>query len=135
MHRWGIFIILATTICFLAWHGTAETAKHEELFRGLPGGMEGMPGFTLFFLHLTGWFARWWWLCLIALAGILEGGHRLLGRSQEGRQFLGKASRTMTLYQPVILALYVVLLFSTMWAHDLAMRLPYIQIMDSLTGP
>jgi len=70
----AILISCAALLCvvgYLAYVGTAVTPEFEEVFRGLPGGIDGLPLPTRALLVASKWCAHWWWTCAIPVAALL----------------------------------------------------------------
>ena len=50
---------------------TRVVPKFEEVFRGLSGGTEGLPGITRFMMQLSKWLVEYWWAILGGLVALL----------------------------------------------------------------
>lgn len=132
-HRISLFVMFATCVALCALTGGTR-AGYEAFYAGLPGGAAGTPGFTRAVMGLLGWLATWWWLCIALGAAVAFGTPALLARSEDGRRFLAAADAWMTRYQPTVLVVFVAAMFAIYWTVDLALRLPWLQIMEQLTA-
>jgi type II secretory pathway component PulF len=133
-NRAGLFVLYFTLIALLVFTGSI-TAKHEEAFESLPGGTEALPGFTRVVYGLLDWMSGWGgWLLLALGIGVFVGLPKALERSEPGKARLAAFDRVLAQYYGLVLAVAIAFLFSVYWAVALATHLPYLQIMDSLSG-
>lgn len=133
-HRINLFVMFVTCVGLCALTGASYGARHEAIFAAMPGGTEAIPSFTRSVLGLLTWLARWWTLCVAIGAAVAFGGPHLLGSSNGGRRFLADADAWMTKYQGTVVVVFVAAMFSIYWTIDLAVTLPWIQVIDQLTG-
>ena len=133
-HRVNLFIMFATCVGLCAQSGTAYEGRFEALFAGMPGGEEAMPHYTRFVVGLLIWLARWWLLLVALGAAVLFGGPSLLRRSPGGREHLASADAWMTKYHGTVVVVFVAMMFSIYWAIDLALTLPWLRVMEQLSG-
>jgi type II secretory pathway component PulF len=133
-HRLGLFVLYVTLVALFVFAGSA-TARHLEVFRSLPGGEEGIPGFTRMVYAFLGWMAGWGgWLMLAAGIGVFFGIPKALSRTEQGRARVAALDRVLEQYYGLLLAIAIAVLFSMYSTIALATHLPYLQIMDSLSG-
>ena len=65
-----ILLVLAGILLFCV---AKVVPQFEEGFRGLPGGIEGLPAATRVMMYLSAWLVDWWWAvvgCFVALVFI-----------------------------------------------------------------
>ncbi|MHC4341955.1 MAG: hypothetical protein ACYSX0_17280 [Planctomycetota bacterium] len=134
VHRISLFVMFVTCVGLCALTGASYDVRYEAIFAGLPGGAEAIPSFTRSVLGLLTWLASWWTLCVALGAAVAFGGPHLLQSSKGGQKFLAGADAWMTKYQGTVVVVFVAAMFSIYWMIDLAVTLPWIEIMDQLTG-
>ena len=132
-HRISLFVMFATCVGLCAQTGTS-VPDLEAMYQGMPGGSEGVPGFTLTVMGLLNWLASWWPICFALGAAVAFGGPPLLRRSSGGRNFLTAADAWLTKYHGTVVVVFVAGMFWIYRAIDLALWLPVTQIFDQLTG-
>jgi hypothetical protein len=129
----NLFVMYATCILLLA-HVGRSSWSFDMYFRQLPGGREGIPQLTHMVLGAARWISTWWPVCILLGAGLSFGVPVLLRRSPQGVRLLDRAARWMSNYHATVLVLFVAGMFTTYWVVDLALRLPFLQIIEQLTS-
>ena len=132
-HRISLFVMFATCLGLCAQTGASVTGL-EDVYRGLPGGAEGVPSFTLTVMSVLQWLADWWPICLALSAAVAFGGPVLLQRSSGVRNYLTAADAWLTKYHGTVVVVFVCAMSWTYRAIDLALWLPVTQLFDQLTG-
>jgi len=132
-YRISLFLMIAVAVGVSARFGGYAEA-FTETFKSLPGGMEGVPRYTLMMLALSGFFATWWWLVLAVVAGALFGGAHWLERTEEGRAQLARLARGADKYRFLLNTAFIVVLWEIWSAHALATQLPLLRMIQALGG-
>lgn len=133
-HRLGLFLVLALSVILAGVTVGVAGPRFEAVFRQLPGGMEGLPGFTRAFLAASRWSNLLWPLLVVLLAALLFGVPRLLRRTEAGRRRVARFDDLLERGAPVLYALYFVFLGSVLYAVALTLFLPLLRIIDALTS-
>jgi len=132
-HRINLFLMYATCVCLLALSAVDRT-RFEAVYAQLPGGRENVPRFTQWVMGMLGWLATWWPLCLLLGAAAAFGGPALLRRTPAGERLLTKGERWLTEYHATVVVAFVAFMFTAYWTVDQAMLLPWLRIIEALTG-
>jgi len=132
-HRISLFAMYATSILLLA-RSAVDKGQWEAIFLQLPGGREGIPGYTITVLSVLWWLRRWWPLCLALGAAAAFGIPAALRRTPEGERLLAAGARWMSAYQGTVIVLFVAIQFSAYAAVAHALSLPWIKIIEALTS-
>lgn len=101
----AVLIVIVLILLFIM---TQVVPKFEEVFKGLPGGADALPGITKFMMSLSKWLVDWWWAFIIGIFMLISGIPRLIGMSAGGRYFIDsfklKAPLVGGLYRKVLVA-------------------------------
>jgi len=100
--------VLVVIVLILLFIMTKVVPKFEEVFKGLPGGAEGLPAITKFMMSMSKWLVNWWWAFLLGLFGVIWGLPRLVGITPGGRYFKDSLKLKMpiagNIYKKVLVA-------------------------------
>jgi type IV pilus assembly protein PilC len=98
MYPIAVLVVIVLILLFIM---TSVVPKFEEVFKGLPGGEEGLPGITQVMMGISKWLVQWWWAFLLGLFALIKGIPWLLGLSTGGRYFKDELKLRMVLVGPL----------------------------------
>jgi len=105
MYPIAVLIVIVLILLFIM---TSVVPKFEEVFKGLPGGEEGLPGITQVMMSISAWLVQWWWAFLLTVFLLIKGIPWLIGLSAGGRYFLDEFKLRMplvgNLYKKILVA-------------------------------
>ncbi len=90
----AVLIVIVLILLFIM---TTVVPKFEEVFAGLPGGAEGLPGITKVMMNVSEWLVEWWWAFILVVVLLVWALPRLIGMSKGGRYFLDDLKLRMPL--------------------------------------
>ena len=99
MYPIAVMVVIVAILLFIM---TSVVPKFEEVFKGLPGGEQGLPGITQVMMAISGWLVAWWWMFILCVFAVVKGIPYLIGLSAGGRYFLDE----MRLRAPLVGSLY-----------------------------
>ena len=105
MYPIAVLVVIVLILLFIM---TSVVPKFEEVFKGLPGGEEGLPGITQVMMAISAWLVRWWWAFLLSVFILVKAIPWLIGMSAGGRYFLDEVKLRMplvgSLYKKILVA-------------------------------
>ena len=105
MYPIAVLVVIVLILLFIM---TSVVPKFEEVFRGLPGGEEGLPGITQVMMAISAWLVSWWWAFLLTVFMLVKAIPALIGMSAGGRYFLDEVKLRMplvgSLYKKILVA-------------------------------
>ncbi len=99
MYPIAVMVVILAILLFIM---TSVVPKFEEVFKGLPGGEQGLPGITQVMMAISKWLVKWWWMFILCVFAIVKGIPYLIGLSAGGRYFLDE----IRLRAPLVGGLY-----------------------------
>ncbi len=99
MYPIAVMVVIVAILLFIM---TSVVPKFEEVFKGLPGGEQGLPGITQVMMAISKWLVAWWWMFILCVFAVVKGIPYLIGLSAGGRYFLDE----MRLRAPLVGGLY-----------------------------
>ncbi|MHC4959811.1 MAG: type II secretion system F family protein [Planctomycetota bacterium] len=98
MYPIAVLVVIVLILLFIM---TSVVPKFEEVFKGLPGGDEGLPGITKVMMSISKWLVAYWWAFLLGLFALIKGIPWLMGLSAGGRYFKDEVKLRMVLVGPL----------------------------------
>ncbi len=130
MYPIAVLIVIVLILLFIM---TQVVPKFEQVFRGLPGGEEGLPPITKFMMSMSEWLVKWWWAFLLGMFLLIWGLPRLVGMTPGGRYFKDKTKLRM----PIIGNLYkkvLVARFTRTFGTLISSGVPILEALDIVKG-
>jgi len=112
---------------------TNVVPKFEEVFAGLPGGAEGLPGITKVMMNISRWLVEWWWAALLGLILVVWAIPRLISMSAGGRYFLDEVKLRMILVGPLYKKILVAR-FTRTFGTLISSGVPILEALDIVRG-
>jgi type IV pilus assembly protein PilC len=125
--------VLVVIVLILLFIMTKVVPKFEEVFRGLPGGADGLPAITKFMMTLSGWLVSWWWAFILGVMAAFWGIPRLIKMSAAGRYALD----SFKLRLPIVGNLYkkvLVARFTRTFGTLISSGVPILEALDIVQG-
>jgi len=125
--------VLVVIVLILLFIMTQVVPKFEEVFAGLPGGAEALPGITKFMMALSEWLVQWWWAFILGVFLVVWGIPKLIGMTAGGRYFLDSTKLRM----PIIGNLYrkvLVARFTRTFGTLISSGVPILEALDIVKG-
>jgi type IV pilus assembly protein PilC len=125
--------VLVVIVLILLFIMTKVVPKFEEVFRGLPGGEEGLPAITKFMMSLSSWLVQWWWAFILGVFMAFWGIPRLIKMTAGGRYFLD----SFKLRLPIVGNLYkkvLVARFTRTFGTLISSGVPILEALDIVQG-
>ncbi|MEM8883979.1 MAG: type II secretion system F family protein [Planctomycetota bacterium] len=126
----AVLIVIVLILLFIM---TNVVPKFEEVFKGLPGGEEGLPAITQFMMDLSKWLVAWWWAFILGVILAFWGIPKLIGMTEGGRYFLD----SVKLRSPIIGNLYrkvLVARFTRTFGTLISSGVPILEALDIVRG-
>jgi type IV pilus assembly protein PilC len=126
----AVLIVIVAILLFIM---TNVVPKFEEVFKGLPGGQEGLPGITKVMMSISQWLVRWWWAFLLGLGLLFWGIPKLVATTPGGRYFIDE----MKLRMPIVGSLYrkvLVARFTRTFGTLISSGVPILEALDIVRG-
>jgi type IV pilus assembly protein PilC len=125
--------VLVVIVLILLFIMTSVVPKFEEVFRGLPGGEEGLPGITKVMMAISAWLVAWWWAFLLGLFLLIWGIPRLIGLSAGGRYFKDRLKLTSPIVGPLYRKILVAR-FTRTFGTLISSGVPILEALDIVRG-
>lgn len=125
--------VLVVIVLILLFIMTTVVPKFEEVFRGLPGGAEGLPAITKFMMSLSEWLVAWWWAFILGVMAMFWGVPRLIKMTAAGRYGLD----SFKLRLPIVGNLYkkvLVARFTRTFGTLISSGVPILEALDIVQG-
>lgn len=130
MYPVAVLVVIVLILLFIM---TKVVPKFEEVFKGLPGGAEGLPSITKVMMRISKWLVEWYWAFLLGMMALFWGIPRLIGMSAGGRYFLDD----MKLRMPIAGSLYrkiLVARFTRTFGTLISSGVPILEALDIVKG-
>ncbi|MHC4342140.1 MAG: type II secretion system F family protein [Planctomycetota bacterium] len=126
----AVLIVIVLILLFIM---TNVVPKFEEVFSGLPGGEEGLPGITKVMMGISQWLVQWWWAFILTVILLFWAIPKLVSLSAAGRYFLDE----MKLRMPPVGELYrkvLVARFTRTFGTLVSSGVPILEALDIVRG-
>ncbi len=130
MYPVAVLVVIVLILLFIM---TTVVPKFEEVFKGLPGGAEGLPGITKVMMSISKWLVQWWWLFLLTMVGLFWAIPRIIGMSAGGRYFIDQTKLKL----PVaggLLRKILVARFTRTFGTLISSGVPILEALDIVKG-
>jgi len=105
MYPIAVLVVIVLILLFIM---TRVVPKFEEVFRGLPGGQEGLPGITKVMMSISRWLVTWWWAFILTLVALLVALPKIVAATAGGRYFIDRIKLNLPisgkLYRKILVA-------------------------------
>jgi len=126
----AVLIVIVLILLFIM---TKVVPKFEEVFKGLPGGADALPGVTKFMMTLSKWLVNWWWAFLLGVGSVIWGLPRLISMTPGGRFFID----TFKLKMPIAGNIYkkvLVARFTRTFGTLISSGVPILEALEIVKG-
>ena len=130
MYPIAVLVVIVLILLFIM---TQVVPKFEEVFRGLPGGAEGLPGITKVMMGISDWLVQWWWAFLLTVFGLVWALPRLIAMSAGGRYFIDDVKLRMPIVGNLVKKILVAR-FTRTFGTLISSGVPILEALDIVRG-
>ena len=126
----AVMVVIVLILLFIM---TNVVPKFEEVFAGLPGGADQLPGITKTMMGISQWLVQYWWAFILGVVFLIWGLPKLIGMSAAGRYF----KDSMKLKLPIMGPLYrkvLVARFTRTFGTLISSGVPILDALDIVRG-
>lgn len=126
----AVMIVIVLILLFIM---TNVVPKFEEVFAGLPGGADNLPGITRTMMNISKWLVQWWWLFILGVVFLIWALPKLIGMSPAGRYFKDSFKLKMPIAGPLYRKVLVAR-FTRTFGTLISSGVPILDALDIVKG-
>ncbi len=126
----AVMVVIMLILLFIM---TNVVPKFEEVFAGLPGGADNLPGITKFMMNVSRWLVAYWWAGILVFIFVIWGIPKLVGMTAGGRYFIDKLKLRLPIMGPLYRKVLVAR-FTRTFGTLISSGVPILEALDIVKG-